>query len=218
MKSVISLLLFFFFSVSVFSQKKVLDVAGMDLRIAHSRSENGRQETGLTNQTTNTALEETNRSQTKKYKEKAKGIQERLKKLSILLDVYKVGQEGVKITNNIKDQQSYIIAEIAKSPYLIFLQINQIQEMATQVELLGRYLAGAILTGADIYAMENSDRKVITTFILDELRAIEFTSWQMYSTISRIRMNQKLKANAFKNWINKDKQIVKEIIENAKKL
>lgn len=217
MKSIISLLLFFF-SVSVFSQKKVLDVAGMDLRIAHSRSENGRQETGLTNQTTNTALEETNRSQTKKYKEKAKEIQERLNKLSILLDVYKVGQEGVKITNNIKDQQSYIIAEIAKSPYLIFLQINQIQEMATQVELLGRYLAGAILTGADIYAMENSDRKVITTFILDELRAIEFTSWQMYSTISRIRMNQKLNANAFKNWVNKDKQVVKEIIENAKKL
>jgi hypothetical protein len=218
MKSIISLLLLLLFSTSLFSQKKVLDVAGIDLRIVHSINENGRQQTALNNQTSNTAVEEVNKSQTKKYKEKAKEIQERLNKLSILLDVYKVGQEGVKITNNIKNQQSYIIAEITKSPYLIFLQINQIQEMATQMELLGRYLAGAILTGADIYAMENSDRKVITTFILDELRAIEFTSWQMYATISRVRMNQKLNANAFKNWINKDKQVVKEIIENAKKL
>ncbi|MDR1502000.1 MAG: hypothetical protein LBT43_06050 [Prevotella sp.] len=218
MKSIISLLLLLLFSTSLFSQKKVLDVAGIDLRIVHSINENGRQQTVLNNQTSNTAVEEVNKSQTKKYKEKAKEIQERLNKLSILLDVYKVGQEGVKITNNIKNQQSYIIAEITKSPYLIFLQINQIQEMATQVELLGRYLAGSILTGADIYAMENSDRKVITTFILDELRAIEFTSWQMYATISRVRMNQKLNANAFKNWINKDKQVVKEIIENAKKL
>ena len=66
--------------------------------------------------------------------------------------------------------------------------------------------------------MENADRKVIVNFIIGELRDLEYTSWQMYMTVRSVRMNQKLNAAAFKNWMNKDKEIVKEIIENAKNL
>lgn len=218
MKKTIFIFFIMAISMPLFPQKKVLDISGIHLRVSNSYNENKRQETALTSQTTNTALEETNKSQTNKYKKKAKEVQERLDKLSILLDVANITQEGIKIVNNIKTQQTYIINEISKSPYLIFLQVNQIEEMSTQVELLGRYLIGAVLTGADIYAMENADRKVITTFIIEELRAIEYTSWQMYATITRVRMEQKLAYYAFKNWVSKDKQLVEEIIENAKKL
>jgi hypothetical protein len=218
MKKILILLFGLFLSLAVFSAKKVINVAGIDLRVSHSYNENKRQETGLNNQAENTGIEEVNKSQTKKYKEKAKEVQQRLEKLSILLDVANVTQEGIKITKNIKEQQSYVVNEIAKSPYLIFLQVNQIKEISTQVELLGRYLAGAVLSGGDIYAMENADRKVIVNFIIGELRDLEYTSWQMYMTVRSVRMNQKLNAAAFKNWMNKDKEIVKEIIENAKNL
>lgn len=217
MKTLTTLLFALLISLSAYP-KDVINIAGIHMRVSHTRSEDKRQQTGLSNQTQNTAVEEVNKSQTKKYKEKAKEVQQRLEKLSIVLDVANITQEGIKITKNIKEQQSYVVGEIIKSPHLIFLQVNQIKEMATQVELLGRYLAGAVLTGADIYAMENADRKVIVNFIIAELRALKYTSWQMYMTIRSIRISQQLKAGAFKNWLNKDKEIVKEIIENAKKL
>lgn len=106
MKKILILLFGLFLSLAVFSAKKVINVAGIDLRVSHSYNENKRQETGLNNQAENTGIEEVNKSQTKKYKEKAKEVQQRLEKLSILLDVANVTQEGIKITKNIKEQQS----------------------------------------------------------------------------------------------------------------
>lgn len=212
------IILFISVCSSSFSQENMMDFVGVGERIKHSMRENERQKDALSMQTQNTAIDTQNKKELSKYKNTVKQIQERLDKVSIVLDILKVTSEGTTIIRQIKYQQEQIIGTIPSYPYLLVHILPTIVEMTSEIELIGRYLTGVVLTGSEIYAMDNADRKVITNFIISELRDILTTSTTMYMTMRNMKLSHTLRKNAFNQWVNKDKQIVKEIIENAKKI
>lgn len=210
--------LFMSVCLSSFAQENMMDFVGVGERIKHSMRESERQKDALSIQTQNTAIETQNKKELSKYKNTVKQVQERLDKVSIVLDILKVTSEGTTIIKQIKYQQEQIIGTVPSYPYLLVHILPTIVEMTSEIELIGRYLAGVVLTGSEIYAMDNADRKIITNFIISELRHILTTSTSMYMTMRNMKLSHTLRKNAFNQWVNKDKQIVKEIIENAKKI
>lgn len=214
--------IFLFFLVGVispsFAQKKVFSPTLINLKIVHSLDENKRNEELKPNQETNTVLESDNKSKTSKLKEQTKKIQDRLTKLSFIIDAAKLSSEAIKIIDNIKTNEDYVLQEIRNKPALAVLEIDEGITFYKQTELILRYLVGVMLSGVDIAAMDNADRKVITTFIIQELRDLELTSQNMCMIVRQAKMDYELSKHAFSNWVSKDKQIVEDIIRNAKNL
>lgn len=222
MKRVIYFLVFLFILTPCFSKKKkakkVFSPTLVNLQISNSVNENKQNEKLLPNQVTNTEVDSENKKKFAKLKQQVETIQGRLTKLSYIVDAAKLTKEASVIIGRIKDNQQYVINEVLNKPAFAFIEIKQGIQFAEQTELMVRYLIGVLLTGSDIAAMDNKDRKVITNFILQELRNMELTSQNMCMLIRNAKTDYLLKQSAFKNWVSRDKEIVKEIIKNAKNI
>lgn len=217
-KGVFILFIFCCVGINTFSQTNMMDFIGVGERIKSSMREHDRQKEGLEKQTANTALETANKKELSKYKQKVKQIESRVDKVSIVFDALKIVSEGNMIVNKIKEQQSQVVNIVIEHPKFALTVIPMLIEMGNEMELLIRYLTGVGLSYADVGGMDNADRKVITNFILSELNSILIKSSSIHTVVRNLNMRENLKYYAFREWINKDRRIVNEIIENAKRL
>lgn len=200
------------------AQQKIFNPFTVNSRIKEAVEENDRQEKMLANQQTNTMVENENKNKIKQLKEKVKKIRSRLTQFSYVIDAYKLTTESTQIINRIKDNETYVINEIINKPQFALLEIDGAMKFYEQTEMVIRYMIVVVLSAGEISAMEPSDRKIITSFIIDELKDIERTSQNMKMLIQKAKMDYILKKNAFRNWVNKDKQLVKDVIRNAQSL
>ena len=209
------LLLFPCFS---YAQKEVFNPWTVNTRIKQSIDENERQKNILANQTTNTAVEQNNKNKVEQLKEKVKTLRARLTKFSYVIDAYKLSTESYAIINRIKQNEEYVISQITNKPQFSILEIEGAIAFYNQAEMIIRYLIVVVLSANDVAAMEQSDRKIITSFIINELKSLELTSENMKTLIRNAKMEYNLQKHAFKSWVNKDEKIIKDIIKNAKTL
>lgn len=208
------------FCISIYgnSQASVFSPWAVNEEIKYSIEENKRQEKLLTNQETNTAVEMENKSKVQKLKDKLNTIKQRFEKFSILIDVVKVGQEASRSISNIKMYQSYCISSIQENTSLINSITEETGYFVDQSESVLRYLVAVSLSYGQVMGMDNGDRKMILNYIVSELKSLEMRSQNMYIAIKRVQLKNKLEAETFRYYVNKDVQLVKDIIQNAKKL
>lgn len=201
-----------------YAQKKVFNPWTVNTRIKQSIDENDRQKKILTNQTTNTAVEQDNKNKVEQLKEKVKTLRSRLTKFSYVIDAYKLTTEFYEIISRIKQNEEYVISEITNKPQFSLLEIDGAIAFYNQTEMIIRYLIVVVLSANDVAAMEPADRKIITSFIINELKSLERTSENMKILIRNAKMKYNLQKHAFRDWVNKDEKLIKDIIKNAKTL
>ena len=218
MRKLCIIILLFSICVSVRSQASVFSPWTVNAEIKYSVEENERQEKLLTSQEVNTAIEVENKSKVQRLKDKLNSLKQRFEKFSILIDVVKVGQEASRSLSNIKKYQTYTINSVADNPSLINTVTEETTYFIDEAESIIRYLVAVSLSYGQVMGMDNGDRKVIMNFIVAELRSLERRSQNMYLAIKRVQLKNRLEAEAFKYYVNKDVELVKDIIKNAKKL
>lgn len=212
------IILLFSICASARSQASVFSPWTVNAEIKYSIEENDRQEKLLTSQEVNTVVEVENKSKVQRLKEKLNSLKQRFEKFSALIDVVKVGQEASRSLSNIKTYQTYTINSIVDNPSLINTVTEETTFFIDEAESIIRYLVAVSLSYGQVMGMDNGDRKVIMNFIVAELRSLERRSQNMYLAIKRVQLKNRLEAEAFKYYVNKDVELVKDIIKNAKKL
>ena len=207
------------FSLSAFSQESTIDLPNMYQLINESQKEHTEQVEARNGQALNTGTEQANMTLLEKLKNIYRTIQQRYNLLGTAITVVDVGLQAEPMVKQIVNYQSQIITLAEKNPAVIALGYQTEIEFAEKAESLLGYMAGLILSIGDVNQMKASDRKMLFDYIIFQLSRIQELSGNMLNLLQYNNLASVLKAlNPFQTFINQDKAIAGNIIQNAKYL
>jgi len=207
------------FSLSAFAQQSTIDIIGMHQLIDESKSEHDKQVTAKNQQAVNTSNEAANMTLLAKLKNTYRTLQQRYNTLGTAITVADIGLEGEPMVKQIINYQGQIIALAEKNPAIIALGYQTEIEFAEKAESLIGYVAGLTLSIGDVNQMKASDRKMLFDYVIQQLSVIQELAGNMLNLLQYNNLAAVLKAlNPFQTFIDQDKSIAKDIIQNAKLL
>ena len=207
------------FSLSAFAQQSTIDIIGMHQLIDESKSEHDKQVTAKNQQAVNTSNEAANMTLLAKLKNTYRTLQQRYNTLGTAITVADIGLEGEPMVKQIINYQGQIIALAEKNPAIIALGYQTEIEFAEKAESLIGYVAGLTLSIGDVNQMKASDRKLLFDYVIQQLSVIQELAGNMLNLLQYNNLAAVLKAlNPFQTFIDQDKSIAKDIIQNAKYL
>ena len=187
--------------------------------VAESNSENSKQKDVRTTQATVTTSETINRSQMTSLKSSYRDVHNRFNTLGLVINAAEIGLEAQPIVDEIIAQQTLIIRQAENNALLILLAANSEIDLANQAQLLINYIFGIVLSIGDINQMKASDRKMLFSYVLSELRRIDGASRGLATALTNFNKQLHGKAaNPFSGFINQDQSLVDDIMSNAKAL
>lgn len=193
-------------------QKENVSFPMMNQEIRHTMEENDRQKTMKNRQNINLTTETVNKKQWEKFKETTTKIQERLRLVDFAMQAIPTGYAIFLESQKIQDVQSKIIAEIQGAPYsLIVLLPSQIR-FVDDMQMVVRLLSGIVISYGAVNQMEKAERKILLEYALGEVTNLRRDSLFMLMKVRDIKRKVEWTKFVVLNYINKDKQIVEQII------
>lgn len=197
-------------------QKENVSFPMMNLEINATMKEHDRQKEMRQKQTLNASTEAINRTQWNDFKDKVTKIQDRLRIVSFAIQAIPTGiamsREITKITNN----QTAIIDEINTAPYSIIAVLPSQVQFVDDLQMVTRLITGIILSYGAINQMEKSERKVLLDYALGEVKTLSRNSTHMLLKIRDIKAKVLRNKRAFQYYVNRDRQVVENIMNNIK--
>jgi hypothetical protein len=219
MKKVLSLISFCCWVASAFAQQKTLDIAGIHQEVDQSIAENKLQVKARNQQALATANEQANLTLLDKLKGTYRTLQQRYNTLGTAINIADIGIYATPMVKRIVSNQEQIIALAEKNPALIAIGYQSEIQFAEKAKSLAGYVAGLTISIGDVNQMKASDRKILFDYVLSELNTIDELSANMVKLMQYSSLASLLKAaNPFENFIDADKSVAGQIIQNAKYL
>lgn len=190
-----------------------LNVELLHQLVGESKSEYDRQEPAKNKQAVASANEEVNKTQMSNLKTKYRELQNRFHTVGLAIDAAQIGIEASPVVSEIIRQQRIIYELAGNNPALIALAVQTEKDFADRARMLANYIAGLALSLGDIDQMKSSDRKILFSHALTELRLLEGASRGL--AISMLQASRRLSTNPFSDFVNQDKRLVDDIIRNA---
>lgn len=197
-------------------QKENVSFPMMDLEINATMKEHDRQKEMRQKQTLNASIETANDSQWKNFKDKVTKIQDRLRIVSFAIQAVPTGIAMTREINKITDDQTAIINEISTAPYSIIAVLPSQVQFVNDLQMVTRLVIGIIVSYGAINQMEKSERKILLDYALGEVKSIRRNSTHMLLKIRDIKAKVLRNKRAFQYYVNRDKQVVKDIMTNIK--
>lgn len=163
-----------------------------------------------------TANEQVNRTKMARLKDRYRQLKSRFHTLGLAIDAAQIGMKASPIVSEIIEQQDIIYQQANNNPLLIPLALDAEKDLVYKSRLLLNYLYGLVVSIGDINQMKASDRKMLFTHVVDELRVIAGTSKGLAASLQN--SNRKTKLNPFSQFINEDKRLVDDIMKKVKVL
>ncbi|QQM25875.1 hypothetical protein [Elizabethkingia sp. M8] len=197
-------------------QKENVSFPMMNSEINATMKEHDRQKEMRQKQTLNAGTEAINRTQWNDFKDKVTKIQDRLRIVSFAIQAIPTGiamsREITKITNN----QTAIIGEINTAPYSIIAVLPSQVQFVDDLQMVTRLITGIILSYGAINQMEKSERKILLDYALGEVKTLSRNSTHMLLKIRDIKAKVLRNKRAFQYYVNRDRQVVENIMNNIK--
>lgn len=197
-------------------QKENVSFPMMNLEINATMKEHDRQKEMRQKQTLNAGTEAINRTQWNDFKDKVTKIQDRLRIVSFAIQAIPTGiamsREIIKITNN----QTAIIGEINTAPYSIIAVLPSQVQFVDDLQMVTRLITGIILSYGAINQMEKSERKILLDYALGEVKTLSRNSTHMLLKIRDIKAKVLRNKRTFQYYVNRDRQVVENIMNNIK--
>ncbi len=188
----------------------------MDIQINAAMKEHDRQKEMRQKQTLNATVETANQTQWKDFKDKVTKVQDRLRIVSFAIQAVPTGiamsREITKITNN----QTAIINEISSAPPSIISVLPSQVQFVDDLQMVTRLIAGIILSYGAMNQMEKSERKILLDYALGEVKTLSRNSTYMLFKIKDIKAKVLRNKRAFQYYVNRDRQVVENIMNNIK--
>jgi hypothetical protein len=206
-------------SSGLFAQQKILDIPALHQLVAESESENKLQVKAKNQQALATANEQASLTLLDKMKATYRTLQQRYNTLGTAINLADIGIYATPMVSRIVSNQAQIIQLVQKNPALIAIGYQSSLLFGTQAKSLVAYVTGLTLSLGDINQLKAADRKMLFDYVISELSNIQDLSGNMLSLMQYSSLAALLKAaNPFKNFIDADKAIAGEILQNAKYL
>jgi hypothetical protein len=219
MKRLFILLALAFYLSASFAQQSTIDIVGMHQLIDESKDEHSAQVTARNQQAVNTANEQANLTLLDKMKNLYRTLQQRYNTLGTAITIADIGLEGEPMVNQIVSYQSQIVQLAEKNPAIIALGYQTEIEFAEKAESLLGYVTGLTLSLGDVNQMKASDRKILFDYVIAQLSRIQEIAGNMLILLQYNNLASVLKAlNPFQNFIDQDKSMINNILQNAKYL
>ena len=213
------LLPFAFYLSPSFAQQSTIDVVGMHQLIDQSKDEHTQQVNARNNQATVNANEQANLTLLGKLKNMYRTIQNRYNTLGTAINVANIGIEATPMVEQIISYQGQIVKLVEKNPAVAVLGVQSEIEFVEKAEGLLGYVAGLTLSIGDVNQMKASDRKLLFDYVIQQLSQIQELSGNLVNTLSYSNLSSLLRAlNPFQNFVDMDKNMAEDIIQNAKYL
>ena len=197
-------------------QKENVSFPMMNIQINAALKEHDRQKEMRQKQTLNATVETANQTQWKDFKDKVTKVQDRLRIVSFAIQAIPTGiamsREITKITNN----QTAIINEINTAPYSIIAVLPSQVQFVDDLQMVTRLITGIILSYGAMNQMEKSERKILLDYALGEVKTLSRNSTYMLFKIKDIKAKVLRNKRAFQYYVNRDRQVVENIMNNIK--
>ena len=193
-------------------QKENVSFPMMNQEIRHTMQENDRQKTMKNRQNINLTTEAVNKKQWEKFKETTTKIQERLRLVDFAMQAIPTGYAIFLESQKIQDVQSKIIAEIQGAPYSLIVVLPSQIRFVDDMQMVVRLLSGIVISYGAINQMEKAERKILLEYALGEVTNLRRDSLFMLMKVRDIKRKVEWTKFVVLNYINKDKQIVEQII------
>ena len=183
--------------------------------IQKTMDENDKQKEMRNKQLYNLSLESANKEQWSKYRDVTEKIRGRLNNLSFAVQAIPTSVNIVKEIDKIYEIQSKIYTELSDAPLWIPVALNGQYEFVNNLQLYIRLMAGIILSYGTINGMEKAERKILLDYAQSEIKMLRQQSYSTLQKIINVKRKMKLRNNLLQNWVNRDKKIIQDIINNA---
>ena len=204
---------------NVLAQQKILDIPALHQLVDESESENKLQVKAKNQQALTTANEQANLTLLDKMKKMYRTLQQRYNTLGTAINIANIGIYATPMVERIVSNQSQIVQLVQKNPALIAIGYQSALQFASQSKSLVAYVTGLTLSLGDVNQMKASDRKMLFDYVISELSNIQNLSGNMLGMMQYSSLASLLRAaNPFQNFIDADKSISSDIIQNAKYL
>jgi len=204
---------------SGFAQRKALNIAGIHQLVAASRSEHDRQETSRNRQAQNTVNEQANKTLLFKLKDSYRLLQSRFSFLGMAVSAAEVGWNASPLVTKIVAEQSRLYNAAILNPMLLPLVYQAEVEFVLRAKDLSGYLFALVLSYGALNQMKISDRKILFDHVLTELKQIAALSAGMVRLLDHANLSSMIsRLNPFADFISTDKNVVEDILRNAKAL
>jgi hypothetical protein len=207
------------FTGRLLAQQSILDIPALHQLVDESESENKLQVKARNQQALATANEQANLTLLEKMKGMYRTLQQRYNTLGTAIGLADIGIYATPMVSRIVSNQTQIVQLVQKNPALIAIGYQSALQFATQAKSLVNYVTGLSLSLGDVNQMKASDRKILFDYVISELSKIQDLSGNMLSMMQYSSLASLLRAaNPFQNFIDADKSIGRDIIQNAKYL
>ena len=197
-------------------QKENVSFPMMNIEINATMKEHDRQKEMRKNQALNAGIETTNRSEWNSYKDKVTKIQDRLRVVSFALQAIPTGVAMSREVKKITQNQASIIDELSTAPYSIITVLPSGVQYVDDLQMVTRLITGIILSYGAINQMEKSERKILLDYALGEVKTLSRNSTHMLLKIRDIKAKVLRNKRAFQYYVNRDRQVVENIMKNIK--
>ena len=195
-------------------QKENVSFPMMNQEIRHTMEENDRQKTMKNKQDLNLTTEVVNKKQWEKFKETTAKIQERLRLVDFAMQAIPTGYAIFLESQKIQDIQTKIITEIETAPYSLVVVLPAQIKFVDDMQMVVRLLSGIVISYGAINQMEKAERKLLLEYALGEVTNLRRDSLFMLMKVRDIKRKVEWTKFVILNYINKDKQIVEQIISH----
>ena len=195
-------------------QKENVSFPMMNQEIRHTMEENDRQKTMKNKQDLNLTTEVVNKKQWEKFKETTAKIQERLRLVDFAMQAIPTGYAIFLESQKIQDVQSKIVEEIQGAPYSLIVVLPSQIRFIDDMQMVVRLLSGIVISYGAINQMEKAERKILLEYALEEVTNLRRDSLFMLMKVRDIKRKVEWTKFVVLNYINKDKQIVEQIISH----
>ena len=202
-----------------FAQQSTLDIIGIHQLVDESTSENKQQVNARNQQALATANEQANLTLLSKLKATYRTLQRRYNTLGTAINIADIGIYASPMVSRIISNQAQIIQLAEKNPALIAIGYQSELQFAEKARSLLSYVTGLSLSLGDVNQLKASDRKLLFDYVIAELSTVQNLSGNMLAMLQYSSLNALLRAaNPFQNFIDADRSIAGDIIQNAKYL
>ena len=195
-------------------QKENVSFPMMNQEIRHTMEEHDRQKTMKKRQDINLAAEVVNKKEWEKFKETTTKIQDRLRLVDFAMQAIPTGYAIFLESQKIQDIQAKIITEIQTAPYSLAVVLPAEIKFVDDMQMVVRLLSGIVISYGAINQMEKAERKILLEYALGEVTNLRRDSLFMLMKVRDIKKKVEWTKFVILNYINKDKQIVEQIISH----
>lgn len=188
----------------------------MNQEIRHSMQEHDRQVDMKNRQHINLGSESINKRQWSKFKQTTAKIQDRLRIVDFALQAIPTGIVISQEAKEIKENQERIIQEIRTAPYALIVALPKQVEFIDELQMVVRLITGIVASYGAINQMEKAERKILIDYALSEVERLNAQSFYTLVMIRNVKEKFERNKSLLQHYINADKQIVKDIINNVK--